>query len=201
VHTAADTLTEIRRLWPELDTTPTGRRHDLPRAQTPEQRERARARWESERADQLAGHTGRGASPAPGNLDQLAAKISLGTELCELADRVASRIQRPARRGLIDPGHWDYTHRHGAPWAITWLLGALADGVPALIADDIGNTARHVLQQLQRALDGQTERPAGRCPCGTRLTVADWDDLITCTGCGTAYGRRDWIRLADLGAA
>lgn len=198
-HTTAELLGKILDLWPELDTVPTGRRRNIPRERTAEQRERWRERWEDELTDKQAGAIGRGASPAPCDLDQLQAKLDATAELCELADRVASRVQPAAEPGPVDPGHWDYSHRHGAPWAVTWLLGALDRGLPTLVADDVAVTAAHVLRQLRVAVDGQTERSAGRCPCGTPLTVADWDNVVTCPNCRTAYGRRDWLQLRDQG--
>lgn len=219
MSTAADHLNRILELWAELDATPTRRRRDTPRERTPQQRQRARERWEDELTDKLAGAIGRGASPAPCDLDQLQARIDLGNALCELADYVASWVQPAAPPAEVtwyhrvsldkgtptrtrirvttpDPGHWDYTHRHGAQWACTWLIGALHRGVPPLVEDEVATAAREILRRVQHAIDGQRERPAGRCPCGTRLTVADWDQLIVCTGCGTAYGRRDWLKLA-----
>ncbi|MGR7002792.1 hypothetical protein ACU686_40415 [Yinghuangia aomiensis] len=222
-HDATHLLTEIRNLWPELDNVPTGRRRDLPRALTAEQRERARERWEDEITDKLAGAVGRGASPAPCNLDQLQAKLDLTADLCDLADRVASRVgAHPSTpqwvhhvsltRGIpsgprlerlpTGPGRWDYTHSQGAAWTLRWLTAAVDAGVPPLVADDITATARHVLRQIQRALDGQREHFAGRCTnCGTPLAVTDWDEEIACPGCPNTYSHRGLLRLRMLGAA
>ncbi|MFJ8743439.1 hypothetical protein ACIRL2_29190 [Embleya sp. NPDC127516] len=225
-------LTAIRDLWPELVAAPGTRPRDsgTPRPLTAAEQAAQEERYAAEREDREKGAIGRGASPAPLDLDLLHVERTLAEDLCDLADRVASRVQRPpasvsARvessrvwltRGVRpvriarpvlgpipaeDPGRWRYnaSHRHGAEWACTWLLGALDDGVPTLVLDDITTTARRILRQLRTALDHQTERYVGACPnpaCGVDLAVAPDDDVVTCTGCRTAYGRRAWTRIA-----
>lgn len=191
-------LRAILDLWPELDVTPVGRRRGLRPPPTAEQHALALERWQDELTDRQAGAIGRGASPAPIDLDQLGAKEPVTEIMCDLADRVAALVQRDD--DVDDPGRWDYrsARRHGAPWACTWLLGALDRGVHPRTEDDITTTARHALRLLRRAVDGRNEYPAGHCTaCGTALTMTADDRVIVCPNCRTAFGRQDWIRLRD----
>lgn len=213
-------LTDISDLWPEL-TGEQGTRKPRParREPTPEQAEARAAAWAEERREVELGIHGKGASPAPCDLNQLMASHTLTAELCALADEVASAVQPAAEPSRVvqrlsvslvkgvpskayteltgaDPNRWDYTWQHGAPWALVWLIGAVEAGPPPLVADRVASTAAHVLRGITAAIDGERERPAGKCPCGTPLTVAPGDPLITCTGCHEARGRTDWLSLA-----
>ncbi|MFI6986066.1 hypothetical protein ACIBSV_46940 [Embleya sp. NPDC050154] len=219
-HDTIRTLTDIHDLWPELTGEHGTRKPRPPRAEpTPEQAEARAQAWAEERREVELGIHGKGASPAPCDLTQLMAAHRLTAELCALADHVASAVQPAAepsrivhrlRHSLVrgvpsrpyteltgaDPNRWDYTWRHGAPWACVWLIGVVEGGVPPLVLDHVASTAAHVLRGLYAALDGAHQRSAGRCPCGTPLTVSPGDSVITCTGCHEARGRTDWLGLA-----
>ncbi|OPC83034.1 hypothetical protein B4N89_20695 [Embleya scabrispora] len=219
MHDAIRDLTRILNTWPLLTGEPGTRRPRPPRRElTPAEQLDRYVEWVAERREVELGIHGRGASPAPCDLDQLLAAHRLTADLCSLADRIAqavqpaappSRVLRRLRHSLVrgvpartyteltgaDPNRWDYTWRHGAPWACLWLLGAVERGLPALLEDDVTSTAASVLRGVYAAIDGQEERYAGRCPCGSTLTVAPGDDVITCGRCREARGRDDWWML------
>lgn len=166
----------------------------------------------------------RGASPAPANLDVIATKISVEERLFDLADTVAERTQlpetRPRRQRITrvslsrvvstvvihrqpdvrpEYGRWRYSasYGHGVPWACTWLIGAYGTGLPIDLNDAVDAAAEACARQVRTAYEGQTVRDAGPCPaCKAPMTVAPWDDVITCAKCRAAYGRRAWLRIA-----
>lgn len=191
-HTARADLRTIQTLWPELTAEPRRRRPRTTRPITPERAAARAALARAELADVAAGHVGRGASPAAADIPILDTRADIKRAILDLADQVASDTQPPPHPD--DDSAWHYTRRRDLDWACSWL-GWQLDTAPPRAADHIASTARTIAQQLQAAIDGQSERPAGTCRCGVRLTVADWDDLIVCTGCRTAYGRCDWIHL------
>lgn len=212
-------LTRILNAWPLLTGEPGTRRPRPPRRDLTHAEQVDRyVEWMEERREVELGIHGRGASPAPCDLDQLLAAHRLTADLCSLADRIAQTVQPAAppsrvihrtQHSLVrdtpsrhyteltgaDPNRWDYTWRHGAPWACLWLLGAVERGLPALLEDDVASTAASVLRGVYAAIDGQDERYTGRCPCGATLTVAPGDDVITCGSCREARGRDDWWML------
>ncbi len=221
---AIEHLSTIRRLWPLLDTTPGRGRRDPVRETTAAARARALERWQDEQTDKLAGAVGRGASPAACNLDVVDTKITVQERLFELADQVAERTQlpepRPRRQRITrvslsrvvssvvihrqpdtwpDDDRWRYSasYGRGVPWACTWLINAYANSLPIDLNDAVDAAAEACAHRVRTAYEGQTVRDAGPCPaCRTPMTVAPWDELITCPGCRTSYGRRQWLRIA-----
>lgn len=198
---AINDLHTIRRILPDLTGEPGTRRPPRPhREPTPEVRQARYDLWMEERREVELGIRGRGASPAPCDLDAAPSAARIRQDILDLADHLASAAQ--AAPDPDDPRAWHYERSwaHGADWAITWIIGRLEDGVRPPVLDYVASRARSILRSLEAAIQGERGLTAGVCPCGERLTVAAGDRLIRCAECGRSTGPRQWLRLAASAA-
>jgi hypothetical protein len=195
-------LKSIRRIMPSLNGQMGTRRPPRPRREpTPEVLQARYDLWIEERHEVQLGIHGRGASPAPCDLDAAPAAERIRADILDLADHIASAAQAPPDPD--DPRAWHYAEswRHGIDWAITWIVGRLEDGVSPATLDYAASRARSILRTLEAAIQGERALIAGVCACGERLTVAVGDLVIVCPECGRSTGPRQWMRLAlSMGA-
>lgn len=104
--------------------------------------------------------------------------------------------------------------RGGYETTLAGTAKVVADNLPwacdryDLVADDlklIGSLHR----QANAVVTGEREVrvPVGLCPtvdestgavCGERLKVSPWAHAIRCGGCGSRWGREDWLRLGAV---
>lgn len=190
-------LKSIRRILPSLTGELGTRRPPRPRREpTPEVLQARQELWAEERHEVELGIHGRGASPAPCDLDAAPAAERIRGDILDLADHIASAAQAPP--DPTDPRAWHYAEswRHGTDWAITWIIGRLEDGVAPTTLIYAASRARSILRSLEAAIQGERALPAGVCACGVRLAVAAGDKVIVCPECGKATGPRQWVRLA-----
>ena len=101
--------------------------------------------------------------------------------------------------------------RGGYEATLTGTAKVVADNLPwacdqyELVADDL-KLIGSLHGQAHAAVTGERDvrLPLGMCPtvneesgaaCGERLKVSPWALTIRCGGCGTRWGREEWLRL------
>lgn len=107
---------------------------------------------------------------------------------------------------------WTYLPQRGGYEAtLAGTAKVVADNLPwacdqyELVADDL-KLIGSLHGQAHAAVTGERDVrvPVGVCPtvsegsgavCGERLKVSPWALTIRCGGCGTQWGREDWLRL------
>lgn len=101
--------------------------------------------------------------------------------------------------------------RGGYEATLAGTATVVADNLPwacdkyALVSDDL-KLIGLLFNQASSAVTGERDVrvPLGLCPtvpegggpaCGERLKVSPWAPAIRCGGCGTQWGRDEWLRL------
>jgi hypothetical protein len=192
--TTADDLRHIATHWADLrdqlDTPPADTwppRESRTFVLQLEAAEQAAAEARQERAERTA--TALGERPVPIRLTVLDTITLVEQQLLDLADQCA-RLE-PADIPPAERWRYNASWRHGAPWACTWLTGALAWLAPA-DRDRVTTTAAACRRHVEQALGlRQREDQLGRqCFCGGRLVLRHGGPQIPevqCLGCGTVW--------------
>lgn len=191
MHQAAADLRHIATHWDDLRD-----QLDTPPADTwPPLRDTAH-RWTDQDHDDAAAERAErtavalGERPVPIRLTVLDTIRHVEQQLLDCADQCAAL--EPTDIPATERWHWNASWRHGAPWACTWLTGALT-WLPVAQRDHVASTAAVLRRRvdttlgLQRRTDPITART---CFCGGRLVLRHGGPQIPevqCLGCGTVW--------------
>lgn len=146
-----------------------------------------------------------GEHPAPLNLAVLDTVRAVRARLCGTADFISAHQPTDLPYASRWRGRWtaDTSWRHGVPWAITWLEGALEWARPQQ-AQQIRDAARDARWRMAAALGVPVRRDTGErpCPaCGGQLVLTQpleglpW---VWCDGvCGGRWRGAELARLHD----